>query len=150
MKAPNLTTDNEKQAAWWRRGGLVYFFAAGQPPKAIKIGVTSVEEGRTISESLRSRLSSIQSSNHETIELLGVIRFVAGEFPTRDAEVKERELHVQYAHLQRFKAHTRAAEWFNVSDDLLAEIEASTEKPETLGVPRIIASAMNRSQQISN
>jgi len=64
--------------------------------------------------------------------------------------VRERELHVQYSHLQRFKAHTRAAEWFNVSDEFLAEIDATAEKPESLDLPRIIAIARNRGQENSN
>lgn len=150
MKPPKLTTDNETQAAWWRRPGLVYFFGAGRPLKAIKIGVTSVAEGKTISAAINQRFKSIQSANHETIELLGVVQFVEGDFPVRSAEVVERELQIKFLSLQRFKQHTIGAEWFNVSDELLAWIGASAETPESLGLPRLIAVAANRNEHNSN
>jgi hypothetical protein len=144
MKPPKLTTESEGMAAWWRQPGILYFFAAGRPARAIKIGVSSVTVGKSLVQCVRQRFGSIQSSNHETIELLGIVRFIEGEYPTRSAEVRERELHIKYAHLQRFKRHTRGAEWFSVSPELLAEIEAISESPDSLGLPRVIAEATNR------
>jgi hypothetical protein len=52
-------------------------------------------------------MKKTQVNNHEPIELLGVIRFSVGEFPTRDAEDQARRLHGEFAHLCRFKPHTR-------------------------------------------
>ncbi len=144
MKPPKLTTDNQTQAAWWKRPGLIYFFGVGRPLKAIKIGVTSVGDGKSVETAVRQRFKSIQSANHETVELLGILRFVDGEYPVRLAEVAERELHIRFAALQRFARHTVAAEWFNPAPDLLAYIDEVAEKPESIGLPRLIAVAANR------
>jgi hypothetical protein len=56
-------------------------------------------------------------------------------------EVLERELHIRFADLQRFKAHTRGAEWFSPSEELLDYIRANSTPPGALGLPRIIAQA---------
>ena len=129
---------------WWRSPGILYFFAAGNPPIAIKIGVTSVGKGGTFQQAIRKRFKAIQSHNHESIELLGIIRFTEGETPMGAAETHERELHVKFGSSQRFKRHTLAAEWFTPTDDLLAYIRDHAETPEVLGVPAIIAQSANR------
>ena len=81
----------------------------------------------------------IQTSNHETIELLGLIRFHDGEFPARDAELRERDLHKQFAALQLFKPGTRGKEWFKPGGVLIDYIREKSETPESLNLPRVIA-----------
>jgi hypothetical protein len=76
----------DNQLKWWRSPGVIYFLAAGTPATAIKIGVTS-------RATLLDRMKKTQVHNQEPIELLGVIRFSDGEFPTRDAEDQARMLH---------------------------------------------------------
>jgi hypothetical protein len=96
MKPPKATTDSPSQAAWWGWPGILYFFAAGDPPVAIKIGVAALTNECSLQACVRRRFEQIQSSNHETIELLGLICFCEGQYPTRSAEVLERELHIQF------------------------------------------------------
>jgi hypothetical protein len=137
MKPPKPPSEaSENSRAWWRCPGFVYFLAAGHPPKAIKIGVTAITGRHSLKSALTRRISQIQSSNHELIEVLGVIQFTDGEFPCWDADAKERELHFEFRHLQRFKAYYRGAEWFNPAPDLCARIEAIATTPEALGLPR--------------
>lgn len=143
MKPPKETTSSAILAAWWRCPGVVYFFGAGRPPAAIKIGVTAVTKG-TLQICIRRRHEQIQSANHETVELLGLIRFSEGEYPTRLAEVCERELHIRFATLQRFKAHTRGAEWFTPGNELLHYIRDNAETPESLAIPRVIGLRTDR------
>jgi hypothetical protein len=57
----------------------------------------------------------------------------------RSAEVRERELHLQFATAQRFKAGTRGAEWFDPSDELLTYIAEHARQPESLDAPRFVA-----------
>jgi hypothetical protein len=94
----------------------------------------------TAKHSLKSavvrRVAQIQSSNHELIELLGVIHFTQGEYPSRDADAYERELHNEFRHLQRFKSYFRGAEWFTPSPALFTRIDAIAAKPEAVGLPR--------------
>jgi hypothetical protein len=97
---------------WYAKQGVLYFIAAGRPPVAIKIGVT---QGFKVT----SRLRAIQGSNHEPIDLLGVICFEAGEKPLFDAERREAELHRKFAHLQRFEHSWCGFEWFTSAPDLL-------------------------------
>jgi hypothetical protein len=84
---------------WYTRAGAVYFFGAGDPLVAIKIGVTTIRKDKEkVQEAdwhacIRHRHKQIQSSNHEPIKLLGIIRFADGEKPTRDADLRERALH---------------------------------------------------------
>jgi hypothetical protein len=94
----------------------------------------------------RTRLSQIQSSNHERIRLLGVIQFTHdtyGEYPTWHADAKERELHHEFAHLCCFAAYARGAEWFKPVRELLARIEQIATKPEALqpALPEFFSSA---------
>ena len=72
---PTKDSTNENLLKWWRCPGTIYFLGAGRPPNAIKIGVTT-------RNTLRSRVEKTQTHNHEPIELLGVISFDTGEFPT--------------------------------------------------------------------
>jgi len=113
MKPPATTTTSKIQLEWWASPGVVYFFAAGNPAKAVKIGVTAIPKKATLLSAVIQRFKSIQTHNHEMVELLGVVEFSAGEMPTRDAEVLERELHLRFSPLQRFHRHTRGAEWGN-------------------------------------
>lgn len=129
----NHSTDNSasKQQKWWAAPGIIYFLGAGNPAAAIRIGVTT-------RATLLDRMKKTQAHNHEPIELLGVIRYVDGEFPTRDAEDKARQLHDRFAHLCRFKQHTRGADWFTSSPELLELIAETAHSPETLGFPRFV------------
>ena len=143
MKPPKETTDNEIQAAWWSSPGVLYFFAVGTPPAAIKIGVAALTKGCTLLQAVRRRFSAIQTSNHETVELLGVVHFTEGQYPTRQAEVVERELHIRFATLQRFKPHTGGAEWFTPSPELFDYIRSNSTPPSQLGLPSILATRIN-------
>lgn len=114
---------------------MVYFIAAGTPPVAIKIGMAAQTGENTLRDTIKRRLSAIQTSNHEAIMLLGVIYFESGDYPTRDAETRERELHLEFAHLQRFKEGTKGAEWFTATPELLARIQELATRPAELGLP---------------
>jgi len=138
VRPPKEATDNALQAAWWGSPGVLYFFGAGNPPAAIKIGVAALTKGCTLQKGVMRRLREIQTSNHELIELLGLIHFTEGQYPTRLAEVLERELHLRFASHQLFKPGTRGAEWFRPSVDLLDYIQANARRPEDLGVARFI------------
>jgi len=107
---------------------VIYFLAAGTPATAVKIGVTT-------RSTLLDRMKKTQVHNHEPIELLGVIRFNDGDCPMRDAEDQAQLLRLRFAHLCRFKPHTRGAEWFTASPELLKEILGTTISPEDLGIP---------------
>ncbi len=132
----------ESTRKWWSCPGFIYFVAAGNPPKAVKIGMAAVSGSHSLKSALVRRMAQIQSSNHELIELLGIVQFVSGAFPTRDADVRERELHHEFRHLQRFKSYLRGAEWFNPSPVLLARIDEIALKPEVLGLPRTFTHAL--------
>lgn len=93
MKPPRTTTDSPVQAEWWKCPGVLYFFGVGHVPIAVKIGVTAVTKNHDLARAVLRRFREIQTSNHETVELLGLIRFTDGEYPMRSAEVLERELH---------------------------------------------------------
>lgn len=124
--------------AWWRCPGLVYFLAVGEPPIAVKIGMLAVTPKTNVRSAMARRLSHIQSANHELVQVLGVIPFASGDHPTKDAEDRERQLHTEFAHLARFKANTRGAEWFNASTALLARVQEVAQSPEAAGVPRTV------------
>jgi len=146
LKPPNEATTSATSLAFYRCPGVVYFFGAGKNPLiAIKIGMTALTKAKgTLQSCIRQRHEQIQSSNHETIELLGVIRFSDGEYPAWLAEDCEHKLHIQFAARQRFKPHTRGAEWFTPADDILNFIRENTEAPETLSIPRVIGLPINR------
>ena len=109
--------------AYFSRDSVIYFIAAGDNPiKAVKIGVTA----RT---TVRKRLTSIQSSNHERVRLLGVIEFVGGDKPGLRAELREAELHKHFKELVRAKPFTVGAEWFDWSPSLESFIRDYTDLP---------------------
>jgi hypothetical protein len=129
-------SSSENQLKWSSSPSVIYFFAAGSPPSAVKIGVTT-------RATLLDRMKITQTHNHEPIELLGVIRFDEGECPTRDAEDQERLLHLKFAHLLRFKPGTRGAEWFSVSPELLQLIEETAITPETMSFQRFVCTSVS-------
>ena len=116
------------QDAWERSPGYVYFIAAGDPPIAVKIGVTKESK-------LKDRVGEHQGSNHEPLRLLGAIPFRDSERPTADAYAHEQELHKRYAHLRRFQPGWAGHEWFTASPDLLDYIRSVVTPPSQLGVP---------------
>jgi T5orf172 domain len=136
---------------WYRRAGAVYFFGAGDPMVAIKIGVTTIRKDREkVQEEdwnacIRHRHKQIQSSNHEPIKLLGIIRFGSGDRPARDAELRERALHKKFEKLQLFKPHTMGAEWFKAQSELLSYIEETKQETRQLeNYQNVIAVPINR------
>jgi hypothetical protein len=143
MKPPKAATlASESTRKWWSCPGFIYFLAAGKPPKAIKIGMAAITGKHTLQSALVRRVAQIQSSNHELIEVLGAIHFTEGEFPTRDADARERELHIEFKHLQRFKSYLRGAEWFTPAPELHARIEEIAARPEALGLPKTSSHAL--------
>jgi hypothetical protein len=137
MKPPmDPSNASESTLEWWRSPGVVYFIAAGSPPVAIKIGMAAQTKSNTLKSTISRRLSQIQSSNHELVELLGVIYLAEGEYPTREAEILERELHLEFEHLQRFAKNTRGAEWFTASPELVSKVQSIATSPEELGLPK--------------
>lgn len=141
-KPAELASESTRQ--WWACSGVVYFLGVGEPVVAVKIGMLAVSPQLTLESALRRRLSHIQTSNHEPVHVLGVIHFCDGDYPTRDAEIQERELHLEFEHLARFKAGTKGAEWFHCSPALLAKIQEASTPPEVLGLPRCIALVAGR------
>ncbi len=127
-----MATKSAEQDAWERSQGYVYFIGAGNPPAAIKIGVTKAG-------AFPGRLRSHQSSNHEPLRVLGVIRSPDGERPMAEAMRLEGELHSRFAHIQRFEKGWVGSEWFNAAPELLAFIEKHTRPPGELGLPESIA-----------
>jgi hypothetical protein len=136
MKPAPIPTD-PLMLAWYSLPGVVYFLKAGD---AVKIGVTAQSKGKSLQQSVKRRMTQIQLSNHEPLELLGIIAFVDGDLPTLQAENRERELHEKFSLLLRFKRYTVGAEWFNLSDDLRVYIKNETTAPEALQLPRFVAS----------
>ena len=122
-----MNNKNLYQDEWEKSPGYVYFIGAGDPVKAVKIGVTR-------QKGMMQRLRHHQSSNHEPLRILAVIPFESTERPMRKAEKKERELRTKFAHLQRFENGWVGSEWFTVSDVLLAEIDKIGIKPKERGI----------------
>lgn len=117
---------------WYSKPGFVYFIGAGDPLKAIKIGVT-------IATGFKSRLRGHQSSNHEPLRVLGVIDFTMPGQNMLLAEKLEQLLHKQFAAHQRFQASWVGCEWFNPHPDILAYIQASCVNCSDLGLPDSVA-----------
>ena len=137
-KHPSLAAPSTVK--WWSCPGVVYFLGVGNPTVAVKIGMLAITEKLNIQTAVARRIGHMQTSNHEPIEVLGLISFDNCDHPTRQAEIVERELHLKYAHLARFKSGTKGAEWFNSSPDLLSEISQISARPESVGIPRCYAS----------
>ena len=140
MKPPR-SPDNSSPStrAWWSCAGVVYFLAVGNPFIAIKIGVAAQTGTKDLQTTVKRRLNQIQSSNHEPVQLLGLIHFKKcdHEYPMWHADAMERELHNKFQPLSRFERDTRGSEWFNVSEDLVTYIKEISVSPESLGIPRL-------------
>jgi hypothetical protein len=124
-------------SAWYSGHGMLYFIGAGSPPVAIKIGVAN-------RNGVMRRLKGIQSSNHEFVELLGVVCFEKGDKPMLQAERREQELHKQFAHLQRLKDGHVGHEWFTATPELLAFVEANSVPPEQFNLKRHVSIKVER------
>jgi len=122
---------SQSQDSWERSPGFVYFIVAGDPPVAIKIGVTTQAE-------LQERFRTHQSSNHEPLRLVGVIPFEGGERPTREAVQKEGELHKRFSHLQRFMPGWVGSEWFTAAPELNDFISKHTVPPHQYTLPETV------------
>ena len=124
-------TEQSAQEVWERSPGFVYFITAGDPPddiKAVKIGIST-------EATLRSRVKRIQGSNHEKIELLGVIPFRGMEYPMKCAETREQELHKQFEEFQRRNKGAAGHEWFDGDKELIDYITDVAEPPPSgLGI----------------
>lgn len=127
-----MAAKTESGERWERSPGYVYFIAVGDPPSAVKIGISTQRD-------IARRLSTLQCGNHEPLTLLGVFPFDSGERPMLKAARREAELHAQFAHLQRFRKGWAGSEWFTASRELLAIIEAETVRPEERGLAASIA-----------
>ena len=117
---------------WYAKPGFVYFVGAGEPLKAIKIGVT-------LATGFTSRLRHHQSSNHEPLRVLGVIAFTGPGKSMRAAEELERSLHKQFAAHQRFQASWVGSEWFNPHPEIVAYIAKHTVPCSTLNLVESVA-----------
>tara|TARA_R100001143_G_scaffold59843_1_gene58800 strand:+ start:76 stop:507 length:432 start_codon:yes stop_codon:yes gene_type:complete len=138
MKPPIEASEaKESTRSWWSSPGVVYFITAGSPPLAVKIGMAAQTGKNTLISTLKRRLSAIQSSNHELVRLVGLKYFSEGDYPTRDAEIFERELHLEFHELQRFKPHSRGAEWFDATTELMEKISQISVPPSEFGVPEL-------------
>lgn len=122
----------ESQDRWERSPGFVYFIAAGAPPVAVKIGISTERD-------LKRRFSTIQSSNHEPLTLFGLIPFRDGERPMLAAERAERSLHQRFAHLQRFRNGWTGCEWFTATPELLEFVAKEAARPDSHGLPESLA-----------
>ena len=118
----NLT----EQENWERSPGYVYFIAAGDPPVAIKIGITKKDK-------LKDRIREHQGSNHESLKLLGVVPFLDSKRPMKDAESHEKELHDKFEKFQRRKG--AGYEWFTADSELLEYIEKNASPIPESDVP---------------
>lgn len=101
---------------WYRKPGYLYFVGAGEPLKAIKIGVT-------LKTGFKSRLRHLQSSNHEPLRVLGVKDFTKPGTGMRQAELLEQKLHRQFSEHQRFQSLRVGCEWFNPHQEILDYIK---------------------------
>ena len=137
-----VPSDDPIMRDWQGRPGVVYFFKAGG---FVKVGMAAVGKGETYKEAIVRRLKAIQSANHELLKLLGAILFTEGKLPAMNAEQREREIHNQFAELLRFRQHTVGAEWFAVSDELLAFIHENTKDADELGLPKHVATLSSSS-----
>jgi hypothetical protein len=118
--------DNRFVAFWERQPGFVYFIAAGDPPAAIKIGISTAA-------TMKKRIRAHQSSNHEPLKVLGVIGFFEGERPMADANRLELELHAQFSRARRFTSGP-GNEWFTPSNELSAISKAMHKTRPTLAL----------------
>lgn len=133
-KSAETASDSTRE--WWSCPGVVYILSVGDPIVAVKIGMFAVTPKTTLQTAMVRRLSNIQSSNHELVEVYRVCMFTEGDYPTKDAEDFERELHNEFSHLVRFKPGTRGAEWFDAAPELLTRIREIASSPESFDLPK--------------
>ena len=133
MDAENLPKklDNRHVAYWELQPGFVYFIAAGDPPSAIKIGVSTAT-------TMKGRLKAHQSSNHEPLYVLGLIEFLQEDKPMAEANRLELELHGRFSAARRFLSGP-GNEWFTPNQDLYEYIQQYSTPPEEFGLSRCIA-----------
>lgn len=106
---------------------------------AIKIGMLAVSAQFTLQSAVRRRLSRIQTSNHEPVQVLGRKPCQSGAAPTRDAEALERKSHIEFVHSARLTPDTRGSEWFHSSVRLPQRVSGLSVPLARLGVSRSIA-----------
>lgn len=99
---------------------VVYFIAAGDPPKAVKIGHA---------RNVRQRLVGIQTGNHERVRLVGTLP---------GGPALERVMHRRFAHL-----HLRG-EWFLWSDEIAAVVAANDVPFSGLGLEDAFVGLLGR------
>lgn len=146
MKPPKPPEESSPSTReWWSCAGVVYFLAVGDPFIAIKIGVAAQTGMKDLRSAVKRRLDQIQSSNHEPVQLLGLIHFEKchHDYPMWEADALERELHNEFQPLARFVRDTRGSEWFSVSDNLLSRIKEISVSPENLGLPRFFCNPIS-------
>lgn len=123
--------DNRHLAHWEVQPGFLYFVGAGTPPVAIKIGIST--QG-----TIRRRLRSLQSSNHEPLHILGLIPFEDIEKPMAAANRLELELHEEFAANRRL-IDGPGNEWFNASEELLTAISERAQPARVFSIPECVA-----------
>ncbi len=125
-KTPVTAKKAKYSDPYFSRKAVIYFIAAGSNPvKAVKIGVTARNK-------VHARLRSIQTANHERVELLKVIEFLGDEKPGLKAEQEEAKLHEKFSKLQRAKGWTVGCEWFNWEEPLISYIKELHPLPDDL------------------
>lgn len=103
-KQANLAVPSTQK--WWACPDVVYFLGAGSPIVIIKIGRFSIPATMTLKSALLRRLRQIQGSNHEAIQVFGLVQITTGEFPTRQTEELER--HSSTTNLRTWLGSSRA------------------------------------------
>jgi hypothetical protein len=127
-----MTAKTESGDRWERSPGYVYFIGVGDPPTAVKVGISTQRD-------ITRRLSTLQCGNHEPLILLGVIPFEGTERPMLEAAKREAELHGQFAVLQRFRKGWAGSEWFTASPELLELVRSTATPPSQRGLPSTLA-----------
>lgn len=143
MKPPKPPSQSAPSTiAWWSCPGIVYFLAVGEPYVAVKIGVAAQTGTKDLRSTVKRRLDQIQSSNHEPIQLIGIIYFEKSnhEYPMWEADALERQLHNEFQHLARFARDTRGSEWFTSSEELILRVKEISVPPEQLNLPHYFCS----------
>jgi hypothetical protein len=131
---------SESTKVWWRYPGILYLLGVGDPIVAIKIGMLAITAKTDRRSALARRLASIQSGNHELVQVLGVIVREDGPHPTKDTEDHERELHLEFESFARFKLGTRGGEWFDATPELMDRIKQISVPPAEAGIPATVGS----------
>jgi hypothetical protein len=127
-----MAAKTESADRWERAPVYVYFIGVGDPPTAIKIGISTQHD-------ILRRLGTLQCGNPEPLILLGVTPFEGMDRPMLEASRKEAELHARFAALQRFRKGWAGSEWFTASPELLALISTTATPPQGRGLPTSIA-----------